>query len=63
MNKYRCFFVGRQAGAQGLFGRFVVTVLANSVEEANLKLYDTHEHISMPRFQVRVGEEWKEVKL
>ncbi len=46
MAKFLCKFNGRRNGAIGKFYNFSVIVEAETSEEANNKLYDTHEHIS-----------------
>ncbi len=46
MNKYHIIFFGRLNGALGICYRCSKTVVANSEDEARLKLYETHEHIS-----------------
>ncbi len=43
---YRIAFYGRRCGALGLSGFQVLDVVADSVDEAKLRAYDTHEHIS-----------------
>jgi hypothetical protein len=45
--EYRLTFLGRLKGAIGELYRHAVTVDAESSEAARLKLYDTHEHISL----------------
>jgi hypothetical protein len=49
--KYQAYFYGRQRGAIGIFHQCSATVEAESVEAARLKLYDTHEHISVARIE------------
>ena len=44
MIKYTACFRGRRAGAVGAMSWFNVDIEANSEEEAQAKLYDTHEH-------------------
>ena len=46
MKEYKFQFEGRQVGAIGTFSGFAKTVESDSLENAILKLYDTHEHIS-----------------
>ena len=46
MNKYNIRFKGREVGAIGILSWYEVTVEANNEEDAVLKLYDTHEHIT-----------------
>lgn len=43
MNQYVANFRGRTKGAIGIFYPLRVVVKANSLEEAKLKLYETHE--------------------
>lgn len=47
MKRFTFEFIGRQRGALGINSHFVVTVEAETEEDARLKLYDTHEHISV----------------
>lgn len=47
MNKYTFVFRGKRVGAIGAFGEFTVTVEAENETAARLKLYDTHEHITI----------------
>lgn len=49
MHKFRVSFNGRKIGAIGLFGFHIVEVEAETPEDAALKAYDTHEHISGTR--------------
>lgn len=44
--KYTAHFFGRNKGAIGISQRFIVFVVADNEDDARLKLYDTHEHIS-----------------
>jgi hypothetical protein len=44
--KYRLEFLGRKVGAIGIFYQISVTLEASTEDEARLKIYDTHEHIS-----------------
>lgn len=46
MAQYLCKFNGRKNGAIGKFYNFSIVVEAETKEEANAKLYNTHEHIS-----------------
>lgn len=46
MNKFSFSFTGRQVNAKGYFHHCEKTVVAKNYDEAVLKLYDTHEHIS-----------------
>ena len=45
MTTYTACFKGRKAGAIGEMGWFNVTIEADSIEEAEPRLYDTHDHI------------------
>ena len=45
MKTYHCKFHGKLAGAIGISYAHIVTVQAETPEAANLKLYDTHDHI------------------
>ena len=45
MKEYKFTFEGKQVGAIGAFQGFSKSVFADSIENAILKLYDTHEHI------------------
>jgi hypothetical protein len=47
--RYRFEFVGRQVGAIGTMSDYTVEVEADTQEAAQLKLYDTHEHIRIKR--------------
>ena len=51
MPLYRITFFGRLAGALGESGHHTLTVEAPDVEAARLKLYDTHEHLSIGRIE------------
>jgi hypothetical protein len=44
--KWKLDFVGRKVGAIGIRYPITITVEAESANEARLKAYDTHEHIS-----------------
>lgn len=46
MKTFECYFTGRQVGAIGIMGEFIVTVQAEDEDKAKLKIYKTHEHIS-----------------
>ena len=46
MKKYKFEFTGRLIGAIGITYLCTKEVYADSIEQAKLKLYDTHEHIS-----------------
>lgn len=56
MNKYRIVFWGRKRGALGVNSFQCRDVEAPSREEAILKLYETHEHISDVRFVNRLPQ-------
>ena len=47
----RITFNGKLRGALGISYRHVVTVEAADSDAARLKLYDTHEHISIGRIE------------
>jgi hypothetical protein len=47
MTIYKATFMGRQKGAIGIFYKITDTVEADNREDANLKLYDNYEHISL----------------
>lgn len=49
--RYTAHFFGRAKGAIGIFHPCTATVEAANLEEAQLKLYDTHEHISGVRLE------------
>jgi len=52
MNTYSCTFRGRENGSIGsIHLGFCVVVNAENEKEAELKLYDTHEHISLLSIQ------------
>jgi hypothetical protein len=44
--KYQLVFYGRKVGAIGIMYWITVTIEASSEDEARIKIYDTHEHIS-----------------
>lgn len=46
MKTFKCYFTGRKVGAIGIFYDFIVTVQAENEEQARLKVYETHEHLS-----------------
>lgn len=46
MTHYIAFFNGRLKGAIGIFHTCRVEVSAETPEEARLKLYETHDHIT-----------------
>ena len=45
MNTYTFDIYARQIGAIGINSHFTVSVQAETYEQAELKLYDTHENI------------------
>jgi len=45
MTKYKACFKGREVGAIGVYSHFNVDVEADNIPEAELKLYETHDHI------------------
>jgi hypothetical protein len=45
VNKYTFRFYGRTRGALGISSTFQQTVYADTREAAEIKLYDTHDHI------------------
>jgi hypothetical protein len=47
VRKYQIAFKGRQVGALGVLSTYSKIVDGCDVEAAKLKLYDTHEHISI----------------
>lgn len=49
MNRYTFAFTGRVKGAIGAFHGCTQTVEAGTREAAELKLYDTHDHVHLPR--------------
>lgn len=50
--RYRVTFTGRLVGAIGKMSEHSVDLWAHDQGDAHLKLYDTHEHISNPTFQI-----------
>jgi len=46
MKKYRFSFVGRQAGAIGIFYEIYDTYVCHNLSEAKSLLYEDYEHIS-----------------
>ncbi len=56
MRKFIFQFQGRQVNQQGTFGTFTLTVEDATVEDALLKVYDTHEHISLMSIVECVGD-------
>ena len=55
MNTYIATFRGRMIGAIGAFQAFKVILAAKDLEAANLKLYDTHEHIIQCKIVLKDG--------
>jgi len=47
MKPFKFIFLGVKNGAIGKRSRFTVTTEAENFEDAKLKLYDTHEHITI----------------
>ena len=45
MNQYTFVFIGREKTAIGVFHDCRISVIAENQREAELMLYDTHEHI------------------
>mgnify|MGYP000873607991 CR=1 FL=1 len=45
MKNYKIKFIGRHKGAIGIFETFVENILANSLDDAILALYEKYEHI------------------
>ena len=58
--KYLATFVGRTRGAIGIFYPISTEVEAETPEAAELKLYDTHEHIQGLRFVELNSEDARE---
>ncbi len=52
MKTYELTFQGRQVGAIGAFCDFTVRISADTIENAWLRLYDTHEHITRKYWRV-----------
>ena len=46
MKLYTLNFKGRQVGAIGIFSEFTEQIMADNIEQAWLRLYDTHAHIT-----------------
>ncbi len=44
--KWKATFTGRPVNAKGIFSRFELSISAPTIEQARLKIYDTHEHLS-----------------
>ena len=57
MRLYRMIFQGRQVGAIGSMHTCAETVEAEDQQAAELKLYDTHEHISIKYWSEWTGKE------
>ena len=57
MKTYYFEIVGRLVGAIGIVEHHNIEVRANSYDEAVLKLYDTHEHISIKYWSEWTGKE------
>ena len=51
MKTFKITFIGREAGAIGICYRIEKTVQAADAKAARLKLYETHEHITIIRFE------------
>ena len=49
METFKITFIGREAGAIGICYRIEKTVQAADAKAARLKLYETHEHITVIR--------------
>lgn len=47
MNTYRILFVGRLKGSIGWGTNYQETVIADTNDDAVMKLYDTYEHIKI----------------
>ncbi len=57
MKKFRCSFVGRLIGSQGVCYQIICFIEAETIEQANLKLYNTYEHITQFRAsEVKINE-------
>ena len=52
MKTYELNFNGREVRALGAFGDFTLCVMADSIEAAWLRAYDTHEHITRKHWRV-----------
>ena len=46
MNKYNCSFIGRQVGAIGIRYAITEVIEADTMKQAEIKLYNDYEHIS-----------------
>jgi len=63
MKKYEFQFTGRENGAIGRIDNFYhLFVKAETPHEAKLKLYDTHEHISVKKCTEYDGTEIKQIE-
>ena len=49
---YELNFRGREVGAIGILSDYCVTLQADSIEKAWIKLYDTHEHITRKHWRI-----------
>ena len=49
MKKYKFNFLGVKIGSIGKRQNFTVITEADNFEDAKLKLYDTHEHITITK--------------
>ena len=49
MDYYRVVFWGKKKNALGISSFHCVDAMAETPEEAILKVYDSHEHVSNPR--------------
>ncbi len=47
MKEFTFYFEGKKKGAIGCFDFYIVTVKADTQEEAHKRLYKTHDHIRM----------------
>lgn len=47
MKKYKFQFTGVKNGSIGKRSKFTITTEAENFEDAKLKIYDTHEHITV----------------
>lgn len=47
MKKYKFSFLGVENGAIGKRYKYTKTIDAENFEEAKIRLYDTHEHITI----------------
>ncbi|MDO8611131.1 MAG: hypothetical protein Q7R95_11450 [bacterium] len=51
-NKYKIKFTGRRFNALGVFSQFEEIIEAETVKSAQMKLYDSFEHISNATIQM-----------